>query len=300
MPRSLAVAAAGWLVVLTAAATSRQTARGAESPGPDDVAASSTTALHHAGERAQQSFDGQAVFRFDTFGDEQLWTKVLRMHDAIRFVAPKTALAVGLKVDVDALPATLIAALQAGQVDLTSPAVTLELLRLDAVVGIIGRVDELDQLVSIGTTCALCHSTVDNSLATGIGKRLDGWPNRDLNVGMILGLAPGAGSGPQGRVPRVGTREIRSAAPCVRRREYHPCSAEQSLRCPCSSRRPMDCRESDSRPIPVTGRSPIGTAMSVCRKWAGRATSAIRASASPSYRGRIGSRRSCRSCATIS
>jgi hypothetical protein len=105
-------------------------------------------------------------------------------------VNPVTALAVGLEVDVDALPPALIAALQAGDVDLTDPAVTIELLRLNAVVGVMGKVDDLGQLTSIGTTCALCHSTVDDSFTTGIGKRLDGWPNRDLNVGAILGLSP--------------------------------------------------------------------------------------------------------------
>ena len=107
---------------------------------------------------------------------------------------PVTALAVGLKVDVDALPPALVAALQAGEVDLNDPAVTIELLRLNAVVGVIGKVDELGQLTSIGMTCALCHSTVDNSFTTGIGKRLDGWPNRDLNVGAIVGAVTRAGS----------------------------------------------------------------------------------------------------------
>ena len=134
--------------------------------------------------------DGRQIFRFDTFGDEQLWTDTLQMHRAIATVSPRTALSVGLKVDVEALPAPLIAALQAGQVDLDDPAVTIELLRLNAVVGVIGRVDNRAQLTSVGTTCALCHSTVDNSFTTGIGKRLDGWPNRDLNVGAILGLSP--------------------------------------------------------------------------------------------------------------
>jgi mono/diheme cytochrome c family protein len=137
-----------------------------------------------------QAIDGQTAFRFDTFGDEQLWTKVLRMHEVIPSVSPATALAVGLKVDVDALPAALVGALEAGQVDVNDPAVTIELLRLGAVVGLKGKVDDQGQLVSIGTTCALCHSTVDNSFTAGIGRRLDGWPNRDLNVGAILGLSP--------------------------------------------------------------------------------------------------------------
>ena len=135
--------------------------------------------------------EGQQIFRFDTFGDEQLWTKVLRLHEALPSVDPLTALSVGLKVDVDALPPALVAALQAKQVDLTDPAVTIELLKLNAVVGVIGNVNPQGKLMSVGITCALCHSTVDNSFTTGIGKRLDGWPNRDLNVGVIVGLAPG-------------------------------------------------------------------------------------------------------------
>ena len=134
--------------------------------------------------------NGQETFRYDTFGDEQLWTNVLRMHEALRSVAPATALAVGLKVDVDALPPELIALLRAREVDLDDPATTIALLRLNAVVGVMGKVDDAGQLTSVGITCALCHSTVDNSFATGIGRRLDGWPNRDLNVGAILGLSP--------------------------------------------------------------------------------------------------------------
>ena len=134
--------------------------------------------------------DGRQIFRFDTFGDEQLWTDTLQMHQAIAKVSPAAALSVGLKVDVDALPAALVAALEAEQVDLNDPAVTIELLRLNAVVGVIGSVDDRGQLTGVGTTCALCHSTVDNSFAPSIGKRLDGWPNRDLNVGAILGLSP--------------------------------------------------------------------------------------------------------------
>jgi mono/diheme cytochrome c family protein len=141
-------------------------------------------------DRRIKNQDGQAIFRYDTFGDEQLWTSVLRMHEPIATVDPVTALSVGLKVDVDALPAATVAALRAGQVDLTNPAVTTELLRLDAVVGVKGTVDQMGQLTTIGVTCALCHSTVDNSLTRGIGKRLDGWANLDLNVGAIVALSP--------------------------------------------------------------------------------------------------------------
>ncbi len=145
---------------------------------------------HSLGEGEQKHRHGQAIFRYDTFGDEQLWTDVLRMHDVIATVDPATALAVGLKVDVEALPREMIAKLRAGEVDLTDPAVTIELLRLNAVVGVRGRVDETGHLISVGITCALCHSSVDNSLTTGIGRRLDGWANTDLNVGAIVALSP--------------------------------------------------------------------------------------------------------------
>jgi hypothetical protein len=145
--------------------------------------------------RAEQNGDarhreGQAIFRFDTFGDEQLWTDVLRMHEVIPTVDPATALAVGLKVDVEALPPRVIAALRAGEVDLTDPTVTIELLRLNAVVGLKGSVNEAGQLTKVGVTCALCHSSVDNSFASGIGRRLDGWANTHLNVGAIVALSP--------------------------------------------------------------------------------------------------------------
>jgi mono/diheme cytochrome c family protein len=130
--------------------------------------------------------EGQHVFRFDTFGDEQLWTDTLRMHEVIASaVSPATALAVGLKVDVDALPPGILAT-----ADLNSPATTVALLSLNAVVGVIGKVDRAGKLVSVGITCALCHSSVDNSVAPGIGHRLDGWANRDLNPGLIISLSP--------------------------------------------------------------------------------------------------------------
>ena len=134
--------------------------------------------------------DGRQIFRHDTFGDEQLWTDVLRMHEVIATVPPATALAIGLKVDAEALPWELIVALWAGKVDLTDPAVTVDLLRLNAVVGVRGEVRATGQLTSVGITCALCHSSVDNSFAPGIGRRLDGWANIDLNVGAILALSP--------------------------------------------------------------------------------------------------------------
>src|SRR5687768_5779316 len=138
----------------------------------------------------RKHLDGQDIFRYDTFGDEQLWTDTLRMHEVLPKVDPATALAVGLKVDVEALPQAVITALQNGQVDLKNPAVTVELLRLNAVVGVKGTVSETGQLTSVGITCALCHSSVDDSFAPGIGRRLDGWGNIDLNVGAIVALSP--------------------------------------------------------------------------------------------------------------
>jgi hypothetical protein len=141
---------------------------------------------------------GRRIFRFDTFGDDAFWGETLRLHEAIEGsdlggvgpgVSPRTALAVGLKVDVAALPATLVEDLRAGRVDLDSPATTVALLKLNAIVGVTGFFKGT-ALRSIGIQCALCHSTVDNSLAAGIGHRLDGWANRDLNVGAIVALAP--------------------------------------------------------------------------------------------------------------
>jgi mono/diheme cytochrome c family protein len=134
---------------------------------------------------------GQTIFRFDTYGDQTFWTDTLRMHEVIRTsVSPATALSVGLKVDVDALPAAVKAGIQNGTINLNDPATTVALLKLGAVVGVIGQVDASNTLTSVGLTCAFCHSTVDNSFAPSIGHRLDGWPNRDLNVGAIIALSP--------------------------------------------------------------------------------------------------------------
>ncbi|MBK5186793.1 MAG: c-type cytochrome [Gemmatimonadaceae bacterium] len=137
---------------------------------------------------------GKVIFRFETFGDETFWTDTLRMHEVIEHaVDPTTALAVGLKVDTDSLPPDVVAGIQSGAISLTDPATTVALLKLNAVVGVKGTVQNVngkDTLVRVGITCALCHSTVDNSFAPGIGKRLDGWPNRSLNVGAIIALSP--------------------------------------------------------------------------------------------------------------
>ena len=143
--------------------------------------------------------DGRQTFRFDTFGDEAFWGDTLHLDKALEGaklggvgpgVSPRTALAVGLKVDVDALPSSLVLALQSNKVNLDDPATTLALLKLNAVLGVTGHFNEQGTLSSVGIQCALCHSTVDNSLAPGIGHRLDGWANRDLNVGAIIALAP--------------------------------------------------------------------------------------------------------------
>jgi hypothetical protein len=133
---------------------------------------------------------GREIFRFDTFGDEAFWGDTLRLHEAIAAVSPHAALGVGLKVDVEALPQPLVNALRHGKVNLEDPAVTLALLERNAVVGVTGFFDAQGNLQSMGIQCALCHSTVDDSLAPGIGQRLDGWANRDLNVGAIVALAP--------------------------------------------------------------------------------------------------------------
>ena len=136
---------------------------------------------------------GKDIFRFDTYGDETFWTDTLRIHDIITSaVDPTTALGVGLKVDAEALPAEVVQGIQGGSISLTDPATTVALLKLNAVVGLKGTVETVngkDTLTRVGTTCALCHSTVNNSFAPGIGARLDGWPNRDLNPGAIIALS---------------------------------------------------------------------------------------------------------------
>lgn len=138
--------------------------------------------------------EGRQIFRYDTFGDEVYWSDTLRLHQVIESaVSPAVALGVGLKVDVEALPPEVLEALAAGAVDLNDPAVTLALLELNAVVGVMGTVEEIEgvnRLTRVGITCALCHSTVDDSFVPGIGRRLDGYANRDLNVGAIVALSP--------------------------------------------------------------------------------------------------------------
>lgn len=147
-----------------------------------------------AADQAALIEQGRQIFRYETFGDEAKWTDALRMHEVISAaVDPVTALSVGLKVDAQALPAAVVDGIRNGSIDLTRPATTIALLKLDAVVGLKAEVDSVngqDVLKRVGITCALCHSTVDDSFAPGIGKRLDGWPNRDLNPGAIIALSP--------------------------------------------------------------------------------------------------------------
>jgi mono/diheme cytochrome c family protein len=95
-----------------------------------------------------------------------------------------------LKVDADVLPNALKNQIKAGKVDLDDPATTIALLKLNAVVGVTAFTNPNGSVKSMGIQCAFCHSTVDNSFAPGIGRRLDGWANRDLNVGAIVSLAP--------------------------------------------------------------------------------------------------------------
>jgi len=169
----------------------------AQAQAPRQPVSADDRAINAHAQRALE--EGRSIFRFDTFGSEAFWGDALQMHKAIAGeknggvgagVSPKTALSVGLKVDADALPAGLVAQIKAGKVDLDDPATTLALLKLNAVVGVTGKFDQAGRIQSMGIQCAFCHSTVDDSFAPGIGKRLDGWANRDLNVGAIVSLAP--------------------------------------------------------------------------------------------------------------
>jgi mono/diheme cytochrome c family protein len=146
--------------------------------------------------------DGRTIFRFDTFGSEDFWGGQLKLHQTIagtqgggiaEGLSPRRALSLGLKVDADALPAAVVEGLRTGAINLDDAAVTVDLLRLNSVVGLTGFFETPPsggRLQSIGIQCALCHSTVNDSLAPGVGQRLDGWANRDLNVGAIIAFAP--------------------------------------------------------------------------------------------------------------
>jgi hypothetical protein len=180
-------------------------------PSPDvtrvDVAGSARQALSSGNDKgsprepalSRRFEEGHDVFRYETFGDEAFWGGRLGLHRALAGaanggvgggVSPRTALALGLKVDVDALPRSLKNDLRRGRVDLDDPATTLALLKLNAVVGLTGFFDDAGQIASVGIQCALCHTVVDDSFAPGIGHPLDGWPNRDLDVGTIVSVAP--------------------------------------------------------------------------------------------------------------
>jgi len=163
--------------------------------GATDFSNDISTEIH----AVRQVREGRNTFRYATFGDEAFWGDGIGLHLAIAGaanggvgpgVSPATALAVGLKVDVDALPRSLQRSLARGKVDLQDPATTLALLKLDAVLGVTGIFDNQGRMSSMGIQCALCHSTVDDSFAKGIGRRRDGWANRDLNVGAVIALAP--------------------------------------------------------------------------------------------------------------
>src|SRR5215469_12197287 len=169
----------------------------AQTPDQGAVRSGLDAVVQSSSEHAMK--EGQQVFRFATFDDQSFWGDMLRLQEAIEGaklggvgpgLSPRAALSAGLKIDVDALPASLVEQLKRGKVNLDDPAVTVALLRLNSVVGVTGFFKPDGTMRSVGIQCALCHSTVDNSLTQGIGHRLDGWANRDLNVGDVIALAP--------------------------------------------------------------------------------------------------------------
>lgn len=162
-------------------------ARPAEAPPAKNSSPSDVAILKHSRKLLDE---GRRIFRFDTFGDEDFWGGTLRLHEAVATLTPRQVLGLGLKLDAGALPSALIEKLKKSRVNLDDPTVTLALLKLNAVVGATGFFDSRGRLISIGFQCALCHSTVDHSVVPGVGRRLDGWANRDLNVGAIIASAP--------------------------------------------------------------------------------------------------------------
>jgi hypothetical protein len=180
-----------------------------EQPGAPEAAAHLAATDSTESHALQLIKEGRDIFRYDTFGDEAFWSDALGLHRAIAGqnlggvgagVSPKTALAVGLKVDAEAIPPELAQQIKQNQVNLDDPATTAALLKINAVVGVRGYFNDAGQLQSVGITCAICHSTVDDSFSAGIGRRLDGWPNRDLDIGKIITLVPN----PQPLTDRLG------------------------------------------------------------------------------------------------
>jgi len=202
------------LMLLVAFAAYTPATLGESGPGPFAVlravdaqtqgAAASTTPLNSFDSAiltnaSQMIEEGRRIFRFDTFGDEAFWGGQLKLHQALAGAAlggvgpgvtPKAALGLGLKIDADALSTITVQQLKQNQLNIDDPATTAALLKQNAVVGVTGFFDPQGSLQSVGIQCAFCHSTVDDSMSAGIGHRLDGWPNRDLDVGKIVALAP--------------------------------------------------------------------------------------------------------------
>lgn len=181
---------------LLIAYSSRGCANVADGPRDNGSERLNPVAMTHATQMLQ---DGQSTFRFDTFGDQAFWGDALRLQEAIAGesnggvgpgLTPAKALELGLKVDLDALDGAIVQAIQNGTLNLESPTTSLDLLRADAIIGITGFFDANRRIQSLGIQCALCHSTVDDALMPGIGHRLDGWANRDLDIGAIIALAP--------------------------------------------------------------------------------------------------------------
>lgn len=197
-PRALALVACGSFALVVAISFGTLAAQARQSTGPrtavDPLAASSSLASAAQDpalfrDAAGMLARGQRTFRFDTFGNEAFWGGALRLHETLATLPPAAALQLGLKVDAAALPPELIRLIRRGRVDLQDPAVTQDLLRRRAVVGVTAFFAG-NRMRSVGIQCALCHSTVDDSVAPGIGRRLDGWPNRDLDVGQVIAAAP--------------------------------------------------------------------------------------------------------------
>src|SRR5688500_11104159 len=198
MPRHVKFLFAGGAIVFVTLAlvAIRQAAPAAQAQPPAAPGGFDATINQNAQRMLEE---GRKIFRYDTFGSEEFWGGKVRLHEAIvgqklggvgPGVSPKMALSLGLKVDADALPADLVASIKAGKVDMNDPASTVALLRANAVVGVTAFLNADGSAKSVGIQCALCHSTVDDSFAPGIGKRLDGWGNRDLDIGAIVATAP--------------------------------------------------------------------------------------------------------------
>lgn len=151
---------------------------------------------------------GKEVFMGETFGNEKFFGDTLGLHTVLNGVAPKDAVTLGVQVDLNKVPADIVAVmtgsdLAAKDAALNDPAVTRKLIKAGAVIGVKGffatTAANDTTLTSAGISCALCHVTVKSNTFTltagatalPIGEpQFNGVPNTKMDAGKILSFTP--------------------------------------------------------------------------------------------------------------